>query len=640
MMCACSDFSSFLNQQSPNTSVQDSFIPQVYFNTTRQFVDIKTLNREDRVLSLYDQIVFSNEKDFLSNKDKSPFSLKPLETLTNKKDIKVQVSSFCSQSKTDLKTEQETDRLFQEMASVSSHSSFSIIDLVPQEFLLEYLDKEFYCSFIFAIKNKQKNFTYYSLTQQTIQAGFADSQKSPLALIQETDIGYKYASANHTVHQKNINNTLLLNNTNQVATNYELFCEGVKIIDIPNFKINTGSIFTSLMTAEKWPEEIKTCRFFSKNNKQITGVTRSFRLDFSSLNIKNEPVELSLIEEPVFIDISKKDVHPESFKTWDDLPDWVIEKFARPTPPYISSENSLALNSYIHFTNLNQINQSGNYNSIEVILETKCLDSHPNPERNLFGIGHSISTVVRLPLREKIPIATALPSNIFEMGKAYDHWARELIDLQKKAVRSAEYISKADSKRRSKIFYRRYTEQLEAESALKGMRHQITCLYTIKLESTDHAQNTREFETKAYQILWTREAYGVSYTAFPEGKNPFITLEQQANTNKLRFESIRVRSLMGYLNLTFFDLIETPILQKESYGLEGFALNCNSLSNQNLYLSWPYSSAINNQIVLKDLFLHPDFQSYMQDQDEANCRVLFYEEDALLRYFSGEIRLR
>ena len=97
---------------------------------------------------------------------------------------------------------------------------------------------------------------------------------------------------------------------------------------------------------------------------------------------------------------------------------------------------------------------------------------------------------------------------------------------------------------------------------------------------------------------------------------------------------------MGYLSLTFFDLIETPFLQEENYGLEQFALSCNSERDQKLYLSWPYSSAINNQIVLKDLFSHSDFQSYMKEEDKANCRVLFYKEGHLLRYFSGEIRLR
>ena len=637
LICACdSQFS--LNKQTSTDTTQDFFVPKVYFNKTNQFVDIKTLNRENKTLSLSDQIVFTDEKDFLNNKNKSLFNLKPLETLTNKENIKVKVSSFCSQSKTDLESLTQANRLFQELAGSSSHSSFSIVDLIPKKLLLESLEKGFYCSFIFAVRNKEKSFTYYNLTQQNIQANLSGSPASQLVLVKETDSGYEYSPKNYTVQNKNIKNTLLLNNTNQAVTNYELFCDGKKIMDIPDFKINIGSVFVNLLTVENLPKGLKSCRFFSKNNNKITGITPSFQLDFNSLSVTNEAIDLSQIEEPDFVNISETDVYPESFKTKYNLSKWIKDKFAKRSQPYISSENSLALNAYIHFKNLNQMNWHGNYSSIETILETRCLDS--NPENNLFGIGKSVLTVVRLPLREKIPVAVALPSKIFEMGRVYDQWARELIDLQKRINRTANYISKKETKKRNKIFHQRYAEQLETESELREMRHQITCLYTIKLEDTNRPQNNREFETKSYRILWTREAYGVSYTAFPEGQNPFITLKQQANTSKRRFEAIKLRSIMGYLSLTFFDLIETLVLQEENYGLEQFELKCNSTGDQKLHLSWLYSSTINNQIVLKDLFSHPDFQSYMNKQDGANCRVLFYEEGDLLRYFSGEIRLR
>ncbi|MCZ0932300.1 MAG: hypothetical protein OXJ52_04000 [Oligoflexia bacterium] len=639
VICAC-DYQFSLKEQKSTDTAQDFFIPKVYFKEANQFIDIKTLNRGNRALGLSDQIVFSDEKSFLNDKDKSAFNLEPLEKFANKENIKIRVSSFCSQSKTDLKTLKKTDRLFQELASSSPHSSFSIIDLIPTDFLLAHLDNEFYCTFIFTLKNKQKDLAYYNLTQQTIQADSSDNQTRRLALIQATDFGYEYAPVNYIVRKKNIRNTLLLNNTDQAVTNYELFCDGLKIMDVPDFKINIGSVFVHLMAVEKLQKGIKNCRFFSKNNKKITGITRSFLLDFNSLRAKKDLIDLDLIEEPDFVDISKKNVYPAFFKIWDDLPNWVREKFVRPTKPYISPKNSLALNAYIHFKNLNQISQNGNYSSIEMILETECLDSHPHPESNLFGMGESVSTVVRLPLREKTPIATALPSSIFEMGGSYDQWLRELIKLQRRIDRSARYISKLDFKKRNKTFYRRYARQLKTESELREIRHQITCLYTIKLEDTNNPQNNREFKTRSYRILWTRGAYGVSYTAFPEGKNPFITLKQQANADRRRFETIRSNSTMGYLSLTFFDLIETPFLQEENYGLEQFALSCNSERDQKLYLSWPYSSAINNQIVLKDLFSHSDFQSYMKEEDKANCRVLFYKEGHLLKYFSGEIRLR
>ena len=641
MICACNNNSSFLNNQKPSPEDQDFFIPKVYFNKNNHFLDIKTLNRENKTLDLYDQVVFSTEKDFLNNKDSVSFNLKPLEKFTNKEKVKIRVSSFCSRSKIKMTEHQGADRSHQEMAGSSLQISFSIIDLIPKKFLSEYLDKEFYCTFIFSIKDKSQNLNHYSLTQQKIQADFSNSRGNPLALIQETDSGYDYTPTNYIIDENNIKTVLLLNNTEQPVTNYELFCGGRKIMDVPDFKANVNPTFAGLMSLEKLPKELKRCRFFSKNENKVTGVTRSFLMNFSRLNMKSKTIDLKLIKEPIFVDISEKDVYPESFKERYQLDEWVRNSFVKPPKPYISSENSLALNAYIHFKNLNQINLNESYSSIDVLLETTCLDTNPNPENNLFGLGQLLSTSTRLPIREKIPIAAALPSQIFKMGRAYDKWARELIDLHKDIERNARYISKREEyNKRQKIFNKRYAEQLTVEARLREIRNQVTCLYTVKLEDANNSQNNREFETKAYQILWTRAGYGVSYTAFPEGQNPFISLDQQANTEKRKFESIRFHSTMGYINLNFFDLIGTPILQKERYGLENFALSCNSPNNQDLYLSWPYSPAIKGQIILKDLFSQPDFKNYIEDQNKANCRVLLYETGGLLKYFSGEIRLR
>ena len=642
MICSCDNKPSFLNKEKSSHKDQDFSIPKVYFNSSDYFLDIKTLNRENKTLDLYDQVVFSTEKDFLKNKDSSEFNLKHLDDIADKESADIRVSSFCSRSKMSMTEQKGEDRSYQEMAGPSPQISFSIIDLIPKKFLSEYLDKEFYCTFIFSIKDKSQGLKHYSLTQQKIQSDFSNNQTNPLALIQETDSGYDYTPANYIIDENNIKTALLLNNTEQPVTNYELFCNGKKIMDVPDFKANVNPIFAGLMGLERLPKELKQCRFFSKNKNKVTGVTRSFLMNFSSLNIKNEPIDLKLIKEPIFVDISEKDVYPEYFKERYQLDEWVRADFVKPAKPYISSENSLALNAYIHFKNLNQINLNENYSSIDVLLETTCLDTNPNPENNLFGLGRSLSTSVRIPLREKIPIAAALPHQVFKMGRAYDKWARELIDLHKDIERNARFISKKDKySQKLKMFNEKYIEQLTVEAKLKEMRNQVTCLYTVKLEDAANSQNNREFETKAYQILWTRAGYGVNYTAFPEGQNPFISLDQQANTEKRRFESIKLHSTMGYINLNFFDLIGTFALQKESYSLESFTLSCNSpSSNQDLHISWPYNPSINSQIVLKNLLSHSDFQTYITEQDKANCRIFIYETGGLLRYFSGEIRLR
>ena len=624
---------------------QSSFIPKVYFKETDQFIDIKTLNRESRTLSLLDQIVFSNKKEFLSNTNKSVFNLEPLNKLSKSEKINIKVSSFCSHSKANLGHLKKTDKLFQELASPSFHPSISIVDLLPPDILINYLDKQFYCSFIFALRNKQEGFTYYNLTQQTIQADFSDSRINKLALVQETELGYKYAPAGYTVKRESIKDILLLNNTNQAVTNYELFCEGLKVMDIPSFQTGISSVFVRLMAVKNLPAGRKNCRFFSKNNKKITGVTRSFQLNFNSLGIKSQSIDLSQIEEPVFVDISKKNVFPRLFDTKYNKASLVGSPFrTRSSSYYFSSKNSLALNAYIYFKNLSQVSQSyGADDSIKMTIETQCFDANPSANNNFFGVSRVVSSVVKLPLREKVPIASVLPSNIFDMGQVYDRWLKRLIQLQTvidyKALRLVK--SNLKNKEKEKIAYKNYLAQIKKEKRIEKRRHQVNCLYKIKLEDKYNPKNRKEFEMKSRRILWTRDSFGVSYTAFSGGKNPFITVSQQAHF--LMPEDVYYQSKMGYLSLTFFDLIGTPLLQKEDYGLERFALKCNNMRRRAkakaLELSWPYRSVINNQIVLDDLFLHPNFQEYIEAQNRATCRVLFYGKGDILRYFSGELRL-
>ncbi|MCY4321419.1 MAG: hypothetical protein OXC37_03310 [Bdellovibrionaceae bacterium] len=682
IICAC-DYPFSKSKKTSVNKTHKIFSPKVYLSKHNQFIDIQTLNRQNHTLNLSDQIVFSNTQDFFNNSNSEYSNLMPLE-LVNKENINFKISSFCSKSKMDLENLNQTDRLFQELASTSFQSQLFVINLIPKEFLLESLEKIFYCSFIFGIRNKDKIFTYYNLAQQSIQVSTA--QTNNLVLVYETNSGYKYSPTDYVIQNRNIKHTLLLNKTNQPVTNYELYCEGIKIMDIPDFKINISPIFTNLMAIENLPNKSQNCRLFSKNTNDITGVSNSFVIDFESLNIKNNSIDLQQLEEPVFVNTAEINVYPDFFKLpYDFYNPEEIKPFAKRPEAYIYPENSLAINSYIHFKNLNEISLNANYNSTEVVLNTSCMDS--NPKNNLFELGKTVSTTVRIPLKQKIPIAVALPPSIFEMGTVYDNWLKELIDLYKISDQLAVWVDDRipENDTRERFFNEKYVPMLEKEHDLKQSRHQITCLYNIKIEDKDKPQNYIEFETKVFNILWTRDSYGVIYTAFPQGENPFITLNeqinidqrdfeskvfniqgerdsyniiytafsqgknpfiilnQQANTDQREFRTIDHKSLMGYLSLTFSDLIDSPLDQDEENDLKEVVLACKGFEEpyKKLKLSWPYKANISNQIVLKDLFSHSDFKLYMEKEVyETACRVLFYGQDNILKYFSGEIRLR
>ena len=648
-----------LNTQKSSYTKTETSSPKVYFPKSNDFQEIRKLNREDKSLNLYDQIVFLNENDFLKNKNNHFFKLEPLNNfINNKEDIKIKVSSFCSYSKQNLSNPEKENRMFQELVSSSFHPSFSIIDLIPKDFLLEYLDKEFYCTFIFSIKkNKSKKFTRYTLTQQKIKADFSNRQETPLNLVQTTHYGYEYISTNYVLNKNNIKTTLLLNNTTQKVTTYEMFCAGKKVMTVPSLKAGTSSIFSHLINVTELPKGLKNCHFFSKNENKIIGLTSPFLLDFDSLNIKNKSIDLSLLEEPIFEQLPPYPfILPILVKTRAKLKEGEKRKYTKRTLLEVYPSPFYKLNSYIHFTNLNTILQSGVLNSIEMTVKTECLnvnskgqymDNVPysnfieSSSEGLIQPNNTITNIKTLPLREKTPIAITLPSNIFEIGITFDHWLRKMMILQNTIDNYEIELNKdIKSKKRLGIMDEYYRHKMQEERELQEIKHQIICLYKINLEDKNNPHNKREFETQAYRILWGRDGYGVSYTAFPEGKNPFISIEQQISQSKYN-EAIHYKSKMGYLSLNFFDLIESSNLQEESYGLENFSLVCKDLVNRTLNLSWPYNSIINNQIVLENLFKRSEFKKYIDryPNNQINCRILFYGQNNLLKYFSGEIRL-
>ena len=651
LICSCAKDPVLNKQKLSSSSPQSLPTPKVYFKKTNQFVDITRLNRKHKNLDLYDKIIFSPEKTSFNRKDGDSFKLKPLNSFRNKTDIKMKIASVCSIAKIDLK---KTNRLFEERASSYLHPHFSIIDLIPKEFLLNHLDKELYCSFIFSIRNKQKKLTHYSLTQQVIQADF--SRAGPLSLIQKTDSGHIYAPAGHIIDNKNIQTALLLNNTEQPVSSYEMFCEGIKVMSAPNFKTNMSNVFLNLKHSENWPDGLKSCRLFSKNKDKITGATRSFKLNFDSLNINNKAIDLSLIEEPVFINTSKNNIDTSKIATGFLQMNRRRNEYMRHTYLPKAQDKSLALNAYIYFNGLNKLKLYKNFNPIEMILETQCFETYINENiegHSLFAPHEAITTTVRIPLKEKTPIAIALPHTIFDMGKNYDTWLRNLIKTQTIIDgRERDLKREKDYNEKSKKLILYHDTKFTAELILKKLKNQVTCLYKIKLADKTNHQNYKEFEAKAYKILWTRASYGVSHKAISKtedlygGKNktpaklrtPFVTEQQQAY--RRAYEAFPYESIIGYISLNFFDLPKASSLKKKSQEIEMFALRCNSpASDQNLYLSSLYHLPENNKIYLKDIFSHHYFQSYIESQKIVSCRLLFYGTGGLLRYFSREIRL-
>ena len=576
--------------------------PQVYFSQKGQLVKISEVNRKNALLKLSDQIIFSdielpdtnklpdtNEKDALLPLDK-------LENFEKDEDLKIKVSSFCSYINQELE-QKPNHRVFQEMGSGSYHWSFSIFELLPQEILLNGLDENFYCSFVFAFKDTEGAFNHYNIAQQIIEPSFQGQSPNQLLLVRTTEQGhYLPVGGNEAIKPKYIYKIFLLNKTNQPVKSYQLFCEGLEVSTISNAASNAIPVFVNLIEYEweKWSEGEKKCRFFSKNNKKITGMTDSFQLDFKNLKNKTTPVDLTKIDEPVVMAHSNKP---------------------------ISSGRKIPLNSYFYFNNFHEIHRSDqDYRFIEIQVKTKCFNN------KVFGKGKVVSEIYRFPFREKFPVMAVTPKPAFIMDTmTHSRW----LSQQEKFLREEDA---------EKQHFRLVTRRRDA--------YTTTCLYEMRLENQHDLKDIKEFKSRFYLVHWSSDSYGMDYIPLGpyESISPFVIEDTKTSLKRRQF--LRLRDVhqdkAGYLSLSFFDMIDDPLFQIEDYKANQIRLECYSGKDKDgnsdsIEVSWPYHLQ-NNPISLKAVFLKTNVIHYIKRKTVAVCRLIIYEDD-ILRYFSGEMKI-
>ena len=359
--------------------------PKIYLANKDELVSIKKINRGKFLLSLSDQITFSNEGSYT----KAYSNLENIENLKNsqkEKNFKVKVASFCSYTdqKEDEKEEEpfnkDVQRATQELGSKFYRSNFSVFELIPKKVLLNHSNRVFYCSFIFTFsKNEEGVFDHYNMAQQPIEMSFGVNQ-STVSLIEETGSGAYRRIKNRIIKEKDFYKVELLNNTKKPIENYQLVCEDSEVLLMPNREFNAIPIFVNLLFSDQkaFPEGVKSCRFFSRNRQQITGMSEAFKLDFDDLNKKkNNKILLDQVHAPIIRD------NTVSYK----------------------SGSFVGTNNYFHFKSLNDVDKD--YSFINIKINTQCFG------QNVFGKGKVVTETYNIPLRKNFPLMAVTPKDIF-----------------------------------------------------------------------------------------------------------------------------------------------------------------------------------------------------------------------------------
>lgn len=591
---------------------KESRPPQVYLRQNNQLIDISELNRGKLVLSLSDQIVFSDQEA-----KAHPLNLTSLEDFKSSgKNLRTKISSFCSYTNPELKaeTDSEVDRITQELGSDVYYSSFSIFELLPEEILFKGLDKKVYCSFVFAFKNKQGSFNYYNIAQQIINPSFSSpNQLKKLALIRETESGYYLPLGSELVDTKqNLSKVLLVNHTEKPVDHYHLYCEGLKLLDVSGGGLNAIPIFLNLIAySSSFPEGVKECRVFSKNNRQITGMTDAFKIVFNRLDNPLE-VKLDLQTAPSL----------KLFSMTDDK-------------SYAIGEG-ISLNSHFHFDGINA-GFTGIYDSLDIIVQTQCFND------KVFGEAKAVSKRYQFPFRKKFPLMAVTPEEVFAMEMnedIYEEWLKYKRDF---------------------LYKRKYNEQKFQSLIKKRATQEILCMYQIGLKDKHTLESSVVFSDHNYFIPWSAESYGIdqdlnddlvfigtnlnsfnNYSSNRSYESLFSERQEQMDRPFLSLqEDIYNGGIPGFLYFNFFDTVGDRFFEMEGDRLNKMSLKCSGRkfsTEERLQFSWSYNSQQNSYVSLKSIFSNPKIKDHIEKEKLITCRVLLYEND-ILRYFSREMMI-
>ncbi|MBC6416048.1 MAG: hypothetical protein GDA46_06650 [Bdellovibrionales bacterium] len=250
--------------------------PLVYFSENQEFKTIPDLNRDNEVLTLSDQIVLSDSKSFLENKDPLNVSLIREEDFKgSKENILMKVSFFCSDRKKELENK-DSAKHAKDLVFTSLPPSIQIIDLVPKELLSKNFKSEVYCTFVLKIKNK-----IYSLIQQNIKKIFFNKEignSTKVALLTSHSKGTQIVKPGDFLSQEELQNIVVFDKSQKPIEDYELFCKG-------HYVSSSKEYSEILPEINKLKNQLNTkalpCVFFITKGQSVQGVSPLFQVDFT-----------------------------------------------------------------------------------------------------------------------------------------------------------------------------------------------------------------------------------------------------------------------------------------------------------------------------------------------------------------------
>lgn len=506
--------------------------------------------------------------------------------------IIMKISSICSTEK---------DGKFTKDIHLTRYNfDFAVIDLVPHAIFFQGKSLSSSCSFFFIVTDTKGRDHRFSLKQFPV--AFIPENKN-LTVMDSTGKDLSLFK-DKIIKREDMDDFFLINRTLSPQQTLTLICD--RLDNIIELADNPAvPIFRLLYTTQSsLPMETQNCRILSQKNKKSTGITRVFKIDFSTFTREIPLIQLSALSVRFNLLPSEPLFQPGKWHHYMNAE--FNNKFfgslkEEPKPDYTSPH----LSSMFELAGLPEDFLLTPYSPVKIHVDTECVGD-ALPEK-------SVKQQFNLNLVPFIPLMSVTPEEIFQMSYPKNDrlpkTAEEDKIIKTWAIAYEKHVN--------------FPQQTNERPAIK-------CSYTF------HFQNLKTEMKVSYSplidfIKWNSGGIGIAYDHKDLFKGIPVFYEDiifEGAGNILFPLKTQVASYPLHIHKHF---VPDSIKFKCGYGLKRHPEPPpfqSELSLQHMPFSLP----------LSEFLLHPAFKEYIKEQKAVKCRVLLYQKNHLL-YFSPETQI-
>ena len=540
---------------------------------------------QDFGLNLSDEIVFSGLDAFIGLKN----------TLQSKSPI-METSSSCLMNNRKYAAEKQL---------TNYQPLFHVVDLLPEEILLEYKKStSVSCSFLFIMRDTEENEHSYAL--------------APLPILSiENNVGLKLLDdtnkevAGQSIKEDTMSGFSLIPLHNKPVKKLKFLCE--KELKEIVFELDQNETFIfpfqllKSLPEKQLPSGKKKCRILTYGKNNLTnGATASFQIDFKDLKEKETvwmPKPQSLQIEIDFIpnkDISQYDRRKRKGKGRKNIIHTVsvfkIPKLFEQLPGNFKEKD---------------------YESYKIKVDTECFSPLFSTDRNRQMRGEVMKTY-QLPLLESFPVMSVTPWEAFQIYLP-ENLTDILLDTDLQSLRS-------DGKN---------PLSMERRKQIVDYQEQVICSYHFQIQN-ERGELSSIAWLKNREIYWNPGSYGITFNTEKAEKGSPLLLNQALN------DSIQIESLfLSNLSSSTFQFLPKDFALPDSmvFSCGGRRFHPND-SNPNFKTHYEKNFALNEvplSIPLSLFTSKKGFDTYLKNNQFIKCRIVLYRK-GVLQYFSQDLK--